>query len=402
MKKKLIRIISVASLSLAAFSMSACSFFGSSETSSESKDNADSTAKAEDKASLPDRIEGLEFEKELALENAKEFSIDCYKDGFYAIKLHNNSQQILVVPEGKQAPEGIDNNIVVLQQPVQNMKIDLISLISLMERINPDSVDKVKLVALNKEDVVLDRVAENMDKGVTEFAGTYNSPNVSIIEKTNPQLFIANPSLEKKSVYKELVKEEINPVFSYIHHEETPLARLEWIKFMGVILGDLPAAEDYYNKQKQLASEVDKSKAGEKTYIIFCCNKDENKVSVRRAGDQVARIGEMAGGKNMMTDTANNSWEEMTIEDFEKRFKDTDYLIYMNKRDDNIESVEDFKKIVKSAPDFKAVKDGNLWKTYTDFVKSMDNVGEIAQELNGIFAGDQAVIDKAVNFIHLK
>ena len=410
MKKKIIKYLSIASLSFAALSMGACAFpgmTGSEKTETTENAKTEKTQESKEKETeeaivLPDKIAGLEFEKEIVPEEAKFFTIDCYKDGYYVIKTNNNTQQLLVVPEGKTAPEGLDPNVLVAQQPLDNLKIDPVSIISLMERIDPGSVNRVKLVALQKENIALDSVVSNMDNGTTQYSGSYNSPDIELVKNTSPKLYIANPSLKNEKEYKKLVKEGITPFISYVHQESSPLGRLEWIKIVGILLGNYEAAETYYNNQKQILSGVDPSTAGGKTYVIFCCDKADNKAYVRRAGDQISHTADLAGGKNMMTDTDKNSWEEMTLDDFAGRFKDADYLIYMNKREDNINTIEDFKNIINSAPDFKAVTNGNMWKTSTDYIQSMDNIGEIVRDLNGIFSGDQATMDSTANFIHIQ
>ena len=56
----------------------------------------------------------------LQLAYAKNFSIDYY-DGGYKLLTTKDGTQVLTVPEGKEAPDNLDESIIVLQQPVNNI-----------------------------------------------------------------------------------------------------------------------------------------------------------------------------------------------------------------------------------------------------------------------------------------
>ena len=72
----------------------------------------------------------------------------------------------------------------------------------------------------------------------------------------------------------------------------------------------------------------------------------------------------------------------------------------MDKHGDSIGTIEELKGISEAISDFKAVKDNNVWRTRTDFYQ-MNKYGNMAKELNGIFAGDSAVIGSTTEFVHL-
>ena len=56
------------------------------------------------------------------LQYAKNFSVDDYEGG-YKVLTTMDGTQILVVPEDKQVPDGIGDNVVVVKQPVRNLYI---------------------------------------------------------------------------------------------------------------------------------------------------------------------------------------------------------------------------------------------------------------------------------------
>ena len=69
---------------------------------------------AEEKENTYTEIEGLTFDHSMELTYAEQFSVDYYKDGYALITIAEEGQ-FLVVPEGKEAPEGLDKNITVIQ-----------------------------------------------------------------------------------------------------------------------------------------------------------------------------------------------------------------------------------------------------------------------------------------------
>ena len=399
--------------------LSGCSMFGGAGNDNDGKETLQDTVKetADDtddeaidqevnndgKAAEAVKIDGLEFDHELPVEKAAFLSIDSYKDGYYVVKNHrgNSFQQLLVVPEGKKVPEGLSEDIVVVQQPVNSSKIDSISVAELLCEINNELPDKLTLVALQKEKVFVDKIAENMDKGITKFAGKAASPDIDLIKEVSPQVYICNPGIKKEESYKKIQEAGFDPFINYYHQETDILGRIEWIKALGVIYGDLESAEKFYNEQKALIEGVDKSKAQGKTYVMCSLKKKDNKALLRRTGDVFAKTGELAGGVNMLADAPKGGWEEMSIDDFISKYKETDYIIYMDNHGDSVKSLEDLKGISEALGDFKAVKDNNVWCTRTDYLQD-NKVGEMVKELNGIFAGDSEVIDNAVEYVRFK
>ena len=81
------------------------------------------TAYAADKdnAKTPVDIPGLTYDHSMELSYAEEFSVDYYNDG-YALITIDQEGQFLVVPEGKKAPKGLEKDITVIQQPLNNIQ----------------------------------------------------------------------------------------------------------------------------------------------------------------------------------------------------------------------------------------------------------------------------------------
>ena len=418
--KKLNKKILIPTLAagMAFVSLAGCGPFGGSSDDSQSETTVESTVSesvadvdnegAEEKeketttAAQETEIQGLESDREIPVEKAEYFTLDSYKDGYYVINIHRNkfSQRVLVVPEGKETPEGTGKDVVVVKQPVTSSRIDSVSMMDLLEHIQPELLDNITLTATRKEKMKIDRVAQNMESGKTEYAGTAKEPDVELVKSKAPGVYLALSSLPSQDAYGKLKEAGINPVITFYNQETDPFGRLEWIKMLGAFYGNMEGAEAYYNGQKAVYEAVDASKAGSRSYIMFCLSKKKNTAYVRRTNDAIAKMGERAGGKNALSDSEKGGWEEMSLADFVEKYKDTDCLIYMTDHGDNVDSIKSLTDISEGMADFKAVKENNIWKTSKDY-SLMNNCGDMIKDLNAIFAGD-AGAEGSANFVHVK
>ena len=71
----------------------------------------------------------------LQLAYAKNFSIDYY-DGGYKLLTTKDGTQILTVPEGKEMPDNLDESIIVLQQPVNNIYLVSSAVMDMFRELN--------------------------------------------------------------------------------------------------------------------------------------------------------------------------------------------------------------------------------------------------------------------------
>ena len=69
---------------------------------------------------LKEDLAGLKYDHSLELQYADQFAVDYY-EGDYALITIEGGDQFLLVPEGKEAPDGLDADITVIHQPLENI-----------------------------------------------------------------------------------------------------------------------------------------------------------------------------------------------------------------------------------------------------------------------------------------
>ena len=101
---------------------------------------------------------GMTAERDLPLQYATQFSVTEYEGGYSLINIAD-SGRYLVVPEGKAAPVGLDDDIVVLYQPLD--RIYLAATSAMLVGRNTESLTGMQIVK-----AAVETVAENTSDGV--------------------------------------------------------------------------------------------------------------------------------------------------------------------------------------------------------------------------------------------
>lgn len=57
----------------------------------------------------------------MELQYAENFTVDYYEDGYKMLTTLPDSQRYLLVPEGQPVPQGLDEDVSILQEPLQNI-----------------------------------------------------------------------------------------------------------------------------------------------------------------------------------------------------------------------------------------------------------------------------------------
>ena len=121
----------------------------------------------------------------LQLAYAKNFSIDYYEGGYKFLKVKDGTQ-ILTVPEGKKAPDNLDESIIVMQQPVNNIYLVSSAVMDMFRELN--ALDTIGFSAQKAENWYVEGAKAAMENGDILYAGKYSSPDYELLVSKNVHL----------------------------------------------------------------------------------------------------------------------------------------------------------------------------------------------------------------------
>ncbi len=382
MKKKMYKITAI--LLAGALLLGGCgSTKGSSgSTGSTAQTTSEKNTDTSKKTQAP-KIDGLTYESTMDLTYAQEFDVFYYKEGYKLIDVHEG-RQYLIVPEGKEAPEGLDEKIIVIQQPVQNIYMAATAIMSLFDAL--DAIDTVKFSGLEASGWYVDGAKKAMEAGTMIFAGKYSEPDYEKIVDGDCKLAIESTMILHSPKVQEMIEDLDIPVFvDYSSYESHPLGRTEWIKVYGAMLNKEEKATDFFEDQAKVVEDLKDFKNTEKTVAYFYISTDGS-VVVRKSDDYIPTMIEIAGGRYVFKDLKNSEGNapsvKMTMEEFYATAVDADYLIYNGTIDGQVSSLSDLEAKSNLFAEFKAVKDGNVWYTGKNLYQATDTVGELISDIH--------------------
>ena len=320
------------------------------------------------------------------LQYAQQFTIDECEGGYYLITI--DGTRYLVVPEGENAPAELDADITVLQQPIES--IYLVSSSAMDPIISIDGLDTVALSGTQADNWYLDAAKTAMENGQIAYAGKYSAPDYETILAANCGLAIENTMIYHTPEVKEQLEKFGVPVLvERSSYESGPLARMEWVKLYGVLLGKTDEAEQVFDDAVQRIAPLENESATGKTVAFFSITSN-NLATVRKGGDYVAKMIEMAGGDYVfsdLTDSGNNlATVNISLEDFYAGAKDADVLIYNSTIEGEIRTMDELIAKCPLLAQFKAVQQGNVWCTAQSLFQQSMEMPDLILDMNKVFA----------------
>lgn len=337
--------------------------------------------------------------KHMKLKYAKQFSVYYYKDGYKLIRLHDGSK-FLVVPEGKDAPNGIDKKISVLRQPINRIYLAATASMCLFDRLG--SIDNIKYSGAEHDDWYIENARKAMEEGRISFVGKYNQPDYEALASGKCDVAIENTMINHVPAVKKKLEEFDIPVFTdQSSLENHPLGRTEWIKVYGAMLNKEPEAEKIFDEQVKVLEGIDNKKTN-KTVAFFTIL-PSGQVMVRKSGDYVSKMINLAGGKYVFRNIGNHKKVRATVtidmEDFYKQAKSADILIYNNTIGGTITSISQLEQMNPLMKEFKAVKNGNVWYTGQNLYQETTGFGQMISDMHKVFV-DGNVDSDSLTYLH--
>ena len=325
------------------------------------------------------------------LKYAEQFSVDFYSGGFSVITV-GGTDKFLLVPQDKDIPEDVPAEMTVIKQPVENIYLAASSAMDLFDGIN--SLDSIRASSTKEKDWSLPRIKSAMENGQILYAGKYSAPDYELILSEKCSLAIQSTMIYHKPEVKEMLENQGIPVMvERSSYEAHPLGRMEWIKLYGLLVGKEKEAEDFFNEKIGLLESIVTDKATEKTAAFFYIGSNGN-VNVRKSGDYISKIIELAGGQyafsaeDLKIDDNDLSTMNIQFETFYAVAKDADFLIYNSTVDGGISDVGQLIEKNSLLADFKAVQNGNVWCTEKNMFQQTTGAADVIYEMSKIFSGE--------------
>ena len=343
----------------------------------------------------PASTEELVFDHACPLDYATQFTADCYEGGYTMLTLTESGQQFLVTPEDAAAVEGLPESVTVLRQPVRNIYLVSTSVMDLFLAL--DGLDSVTLSGTQAEGWYLDEARAAMEAGRIAYAGKYSAPDYEKILAANCGLAIENTMIYHTPEVKEQLERFGIPVLvERSSYESSPLARMEWIKLYGILLGKEALAEEVFAQQAQrIAPLLEQPSTGKR--CAFFSITSSGLATVRKSGDYVAQMIGMAGGEYVfadLTDSGNSlSTMNIPLEDLYAGVKDADVLIYNGTIEGTISTKEELLARCALLAECKAVQSGDIWCTTPSFFQQSMALADFMLDLHAVFTGATASPD---------
>ena len=350
----------------------------------------------------PASTEELVFDHACPLDYATQFTADCYEGGYTMLTLTESGEQFLVTPEDAAEVEGLPESVTVLRQPIRNIYLVSTSVMDLFLAL--DGLDSVTLSGTRAEGWYLDEARAAMEDGRIAYAGKYSAPDYEKILAANCGLAIENTMIYHTPEVKEQLERFGIPVLvERSSYESGPLARMEWIKFYGILLGKEELAQQVFDRQaERIAPLMDQQSTG-KSCAFFSISAN-NLTNVRKGGDYVARMIEMAGADYVfadLTDSGNSlSTMNLPLEDFYAGARDADFLIYNSTIEGVVSTTDELVAKCSLLADFKAVQNGHVWCVAQSFFQQSMELADFILELHRLFTEDAP--DGLQYFIHVE
>ena len=173
-------------------------------------------------------------------------------------------------------------------------------------------------------------------------------------------------------------------------YESDPIARMEWIKFYGELIGKEAEAKAFFDDQKVKIEELAALPSTEKTVAFFYISTD-GKANVRRGDDYIPAMIEMAGGRYVFKDITSDTGHStvpMTMEAFYDLARDADYIIYNASIDGSVNSLADLIAKDPIMSQLKAVQENNCWSSGGSMYQRTDIAGDMVMDFHILFTED--------------
>lgn len=373
-------------------------------TSSESKEEEgqiSSKMSEKNDAELGDAIPFSELVKteEEKLAYANQFKIEYYNEVYPLITIERDGKY-MVIPEDEKMVKDVPVDVTILRQPLDKTYLVSTPVMDMVCRTG--AISNILFTGTKQEDWCIEDAQEAMQNGKIMYAGKYSSPDYELLVEKGCNFVVENTMILHSPKVKEQLEKLGMPVLvEQSSYESDPLGRMEWIKLYGVLYSQKELANQFFEKQVKIIEAMPKVEKTKKTVAFFAINSNGS-VSVRKSGDYIVKMIQMAGGEYVFSDLQDdeNALSTMNIqmEAFYEGARDADILIYNSTIMGEINGMDELIAKSKLLEDFKAVKSGNVYCTQKNLFQEVTKMGTMIEEMNKIFTDEN---DNALEYMYL-
>ena len=336
----------------------------------------------------------LVYESSMELSYAEDFSVDYYEGG-YKVLTTMDGTKILTVPEDQEIPDGIEDDTIILREPVSNLYLVSSGVMDMFDKI--DAIDTLRFSSQKADGWYIEGAKKAMEEGSLVYAGKYSKPDYELLVSGNCSLAIENTMIQHTPKVIEMLSDfDIPTLIEYSSYENEPLGRMEWVKFFGALTGREEDAERIFGEQEQIVEKILQENQADKTgkeqqTVAFFYITSNGLAQVRKSTDYLAKMIEMAGGSyifdNLTEESSSRSTVSMQLEDFYDGAKDADYLIYNSTIDGGVKSIDELIDKFPLLADFRAVQNGHVWCTTNDMYQQSMSIGYMIRDIHSMLTG---------------
>ncbi|MBQ3276877.1 MAG: ABC transporter substrate-binding protein [Oscillospiraceae bacterium] len=360
------------------------------QTAQTTQDAAETAGETTGETPLPE-LPGLTVLSAMEKVYATQFDV-YYCEGGYKYLAIGDGNAYLLVPEGKEAPAGLDPSVRVLHQPLDSVYLAATGAMSLFDAMN--ALDVISLTSQDASDWYVEGARAAMERGEILYGGKYSEPDYERLVNTDVDVAIENTMILHTPKVIEMIEMLDIPVFiEYSSYEPHPLGRTEWIRLFGAMLDREDEADAVFRERTAVMDELREFPNTGKTVAIFLVD-TSGKAQVRSGDDYLSRIVEIAGGNNAFdyldVGDSGHTNVNMTMEEFYATAMDVDYLIYnasgYSSGVDTLEKLFDKSDLLR---DCRAVKEGNVWWIGPETYQMSDKLGYLISDIHSMLTGEE-------------
>ncbi len=330
-------------------------------------------------------------ERSMELQYATQFNVDYYANGLKLLSFADGSRY-LIMPEGGTMPAGMDGDITVLHQPIENMYLVATSAMCLFDAL--DGLSAIRLSGTKADGWYNENARAAMEAGDIQYAGKYSEPDYELILASDCGLAIESTMIGHAPEVREKLEDLGVPVLVDLSSQEKhPLGRTEWIKLYGALLNKETQAERIFNEQVALLDIAATNEPTGKTVAFFYISTSGYAIA-RKSGDYVTKMIELAGGDYIFDDLGDSETATSTVtlemETFYATAKNADYIIYNSTIGGELHSLSELLSKNQLLTDFRAVQNGNVWCTSQNLFQETTQLGGMILDMHRLLTEPDA------------